>query len=134
MFGAELVDRMADADAAAWGAVLAAPFIGSFLGVVVQRLPDGRPIARGRSRCEGCGAALAVRDLVPLFSWLAAAGRCRFCRRPLGWFYPGIELAALAVALRLGVDRSRGGSVARLRARLVAARARLDRSPPLAFA
>ena len=109
MFGAELVDRMADADAAAWGAVLAAPFIGSFLGVVVQRLPDGRPIARGRSRCEECGAALAVRDLVPLFSWLAAAGRCRFCGRPLGWFYPGIELAALAVALlSVSIDRGMG--------------------------
>src|SRR5271155_127551 len=99
MFGAELVEHMADADVAAWGAVLAAPFIGSFLGVVVQRLPDGRPIALARSRCEECGAALAVRDLVPLFSWLASGGRCRFCRHPLGWFYPVVELAALAVAL-----------------------------------
>ena len=99
MFGAELVEHMADADTAAWGAVLAAPFIGSLLGVVVQRLPDGRPIAWARSRCEECGAALAVRDLVPLFSWLASAGRCRFCGGPLGWFYPGVELAALAVAL-----------------------------------
>jgi leader peptidase (prepilin peptidase) / N-methyltransferase len=109
MFGAELVDHIADADAAAWGAVLAAPFIGSFLGVVVRRLPDGRPIARARSRCEDCGTTLAVRDLVPLFSWLAAAGRCRFCRRPLGWFYPGVELAALAVALiSVSVDSGAG--------------------------
>jgi len=99
MFGTELVDRLVGADAAAWSAVLAAPFIGSFLGVVVRRLPDGRPIARARSRCEGCGATLAVRDLVPLFSWLAAGGRCRFCGRPLGCFYPGVELAALAVAV-----------------------------------
>ena len=74
-------------------------FVGSFLGVLVRRLPEGQPIAWGRSRCEYCGAALAVRDLVPLFSWLAAKGRCRFCGHPLGWFYPGIELAALAVAL-----------------------------------
>ncbi len=109
MLWAELVDHVADADAAAWGAVLAAPFIGSFLGVVVQRLPDGRPIAWGRSRCEECGAALAIRDLVPLFSWLAAAGRCRFCRRQIGWFYPGIELAALAVALvSVSIDRGVG--------------------------
>jgi leader peptidase (prepilin peptidase) / N-methyltransferase len=99
MFGTELVDRLVGADAADWSAVLAAPFIGSFLGVVVRRLPDGRPIARGRSCCERCGATLAVRDLVPLFSWLAARGRCRFCGRPLGWFYPGIELAAVAVAV-----------------------------------
>jgi leader peptidase (prepilin peptidase) / N-methyltransferase len=109
MFGAELVDHMVDADAVVWSAVLAAPFIGSFLGVVVERLPDGRPIARARSRCERCGTILTVRDLVPLLSWLAAGGRCRFCKRPLGWFYPGIELAALAVALiSVSVDSGEG--------------------------
>jgi leader peptidase (prepilin peptidase) / N-methyltransferase len=99
MFGAELLGHRGGVDAAAWSAVLAAPVIGSFLGVVVRRLPEGRSIVRGRSHCEGCGAALASRDLVPLFSWLAAAGRCRGCGRRLGWFYPAIELAALAVAL-----------------------------------
>jgi leader peptidase (prepilin peptidase) / N-methyltransferase len=99
MFGAELVNRMTDPGIAAWSAVLAAPIIGSFLGVLVRRLPDGRPIAWARSHCEGCGAALRPRDLVPLLSWLMAGGRCRFCARPLGWFYPGIELAALAVAV-----------------------------------
>ena len=91
---------------AAWSSLVAAPFVGSFLGVVVRRLPEGRSIAWGRSRCEYCGAALSARDLVPLYSWLAAKGRCRFCRHPLGWFYPGIELAALAVALAaVAVDR-----------------------------
>ncbi len=91
---------------AAWSSLVAAPFVGSFLGVVVRRLPEGRSIAWGRSRCEYCGAALKARDLVPLYSWLAAKGRCRFCRHPLGWFYPGIELAALAVALAaVAVDR-----------------------------
>jgi leader peptidase (prepilin peptidase) / N-methyltransferase len=99
MLGLNLVDPIVGADAAAWGAVLAAPFIGSFLGVVVRRLPDGRSIAWARSRCDGCGAPLSVRDLVPFFSWLVARGRCRFCGHSLGWFYPGIELAALAVAL-----------------------------------
>ena len=110
MFEVELVDRMVDNAAAAWGAVLAAPFIGSFLGVVVRRLPEGRPIARSRSRCDSCGVALAVRDLVPFFSWLALRGRCRFCGHPLGWFYPGIELAALAIAL-ISVFVDRGEAV-----------------------
>lgn len=95
MFAVKLLDTAA----VAWSSVLAAPFIGSFLGVVVRRLPEGRPIAWSRSYCEGCGARLGVRDLVPLFSWLAGRGRCRFCGRPLEWFYPLIELAALAVAL-----------------------------------
>ena len=98
MFGAGLLGHSGGLGAA-WSAVLAAPVIGSFLGVVVRRLPEGRSIVRGRSHCEGCGAALAPRDLVPLFSWLAAAGRCRSCGRRLGWFYPAIELAALGIAL-----------------------------------
>jgi leader peptidase (prepilin peptidase)/N-methyltransferase len=96
---AEWLDRIAGAGIAGWSAVLAAPFVGSFLGLLVRRLPEGRPVAWGRSGCEACGAVLQARDLVPLLSWLAARGRCRFCRQPLGWFYPGIELAALAVAL-----------------------------------
>ncbi len=99
MFGAELVDRMAAPAAAGWGAVLAAPFVGSFLGVVVRRLPEGRSVAWARSQCEGCGAVLKPRDLVPLASWLATRGRCRFCGYPLGRFYPAIELAAVAVAI-----------------------------------
>ena len=99
MTGTELVSRMADAGAAGWAALLAAPLVGSFLGVVVRRLPDRRPIAWARSSCEWCQTALRVSDLVPLYSWLAAAGRCRYCGHPLGWFYPGIELAAIAVAV-----------------------------------
>jgi leader peptidase (prepilin peptidase) / N-methyltransferase len=99
VFGAESLDRMAAPGIAGLGVLIAAPFVGSFLGVVVWRLPDGRPLAWARSRCEGCGATLAAHDLVPLVSWIATGGRCRFCRRPLGWFYPAIELAALAIAV-----------------------------------
>jgi leader peptidase (prepilin peptidase)/N-methyltransferase len=90
---------MAEARAAEWSLVLVAPFIGSFLGVLIRRLPEGSPIARGRSHCDACGATLRVRDLVPILSWVMAGGRCRYCRQPLGWFYPGVELAALAIAL-----------------------------------
>lgn len=99
MFGAELVDRMAAPGAAGWFAVLAAPFVGSFLGVLVRRLPEGRSVAWVRSQCEGCGAVLKPRDLVPLASWLMTRGRCRMCGHPLGSFYPAIELAAVAVAV-----------------------------------
>ncbi len=86
-------------DIVGWALILAAPVIGSFLGVVVRRLPEGRPVIWGRSRCESCGVLLAVIDLVPLAGWLATRGRCRHCTNWLGWFYPAIELAALAVAL-----------------------------------
>jgi leader peptidase (prepilin peptidase)/N-methyltransferase len=98
-YGTELLARMGEAAASEWSLVLASPFIGSFLGVLIQRLPDGAPIARDRSRCDACGAPLRVRDLVPLFSWLVAGGRCRYCEQPLGWFYPAVELAALAIAV-----------------------------------
>jgi leader peptidase (prepilin peptidase) / N-methyltransferase len=109
VFGAELLDRLMGAGAGGWSALLAAPFIGSFLGVVVRRLPEGRPIAWARSRCEYCGAALTAHDLVPLYSWLATKGRCRFCGHPLGWFYPAIELSALAIALvAIAVDGGEG--------------------------
>jgi leader peptidase (prepilin peptidase)/N-methyltransferase len=69
------------------------------LGVVIERLPAGRPVVLGRSCCDACGATLGVRDLVPLASWLARRGRCGHCGARLSAFYPAIELAALAVAL-----------------------------------
>ena len=78
--------------------LLAAPCIGSFLGVLVRRLPDGRGWIGGGSRCEACGTRLGVRDLVPIVSYLALHGRCRHCGAPIGPFHPAIELAALAVA------------------------------------
>jgi leader peptidase (prepilin peptidase) / N-methyltransferase len=79
--------------------VLAASFVGSFLGVVIERLPAGRPILLSRSTCDACGATLGGRDLVPLVSWLWQRGRCAYCRAELGTFYPIIELAAVAVAV-----------------------------------
>jgi len=98
-YGVDLLERMAEAGAAGWSLILVAPFVGSFLGLIIRRLPDGSPTAWGRSACEQCGTRLKVRDLIPLFSWFAQKGQCRYCGRPLGWFYPGIELAALAVAV-----------------------------------
>lgn len=80
-------------------ALLVAPFVGSFLGVVIERVDTPQSILWGRSACPHCGTVLAPRDLVPLASWLLARGRCRHCGKPLGLFYPVIELAALGVAL-----------------------------------
>jgi leader peptidase (prepilin peptidase) / N-methyltransferase len=99
MFAAELDGLIAAPRETAWGAVLAAPFVGSFLGVLIRRLPEARSVVWARSQCEACGAVLKPRDLVPLLSWLALRGRCRFCRLRLSRFYPAIELAAVAVAL-----------------------------------
>ena len=72
---------------------------GSFVGVVIERLPERRSIIVGRSQCDHCGHTLGVGDLIPLASWAFSKGRCRHCRSYLGAFYPAIELAALAVVL-----------------------------------
>lgn len=80
-------------------AVIAAPAVGSFLGVVIERVPTGRSAFVGRSACPYCGHALAPRDLVPLASWIIQRGRCRYCGVALGAFYPLVELSALAIAL-----------------------------------
>jgi len=76
----------------------AAPFVGSFLSVLVTRLPQDRTIVWGRSACRACGHGLGARDLVPLLSWAVLRGRCRYFRMTVGFLYPGMELGALAVA------------------------------------
>ena len=79
--------------------LLFAPAIGSFLGVVIDRLPVGLSAVAGRSHCEGCKRALAPLDLIPVLSFLALRGRCRGCRGPIPIHLPLIEGAALAIAL-----------------------------------
>ncbi|MEM7023311.1 MAG: A24 family peptidase [Pseudomonadota bacterium] len=79
--------------------LVAAPFVGSFLGVVIDRLPTGEQILVGRSRCDSCDEKLGPSDLVPIVSWLLRRGRCARCQAKLSAFYPIIELAALVVAL-----------------------------------
>jgi len=103
----ELPGRLASLELSDWALLVVAPFVGSFLGVVIRRLPEGRAVIWGRSACEACGIALAARDLVPLLSWLVGQGRCRRCGHALGWFYPAVELAAFAVAaIAVAVDGS----------------------------
>ena len=86
-------------DAAAFFLILAAVLglvFGSALGCLVQRLERGESWTRGRSRCDSCGRELAPRDLVPVFSYLALRGKCRFCGAPIGAEAPVSE-AALGV-------------------------------------
>ncbi|EPX63190.1 Leader peptidase (Prepilin peptidase) [Cystobacter fuscus DSM 2262] len=77
--------------AVAWVVVLGLVF-GSFLNVVIARVPTGESIVRPRSRCPKCGHTLAWFDNVPVLSWLVLRGRCRSCGQPISWRYPLIEL------------------------------------------
>jgi leader peptidase (prepilin peptidase)/N-methyltransferase len=66
--------------------------IGSFLNVVIWRVPRGESIVRPPSHCPGCGSQIRARDNVPLLSWLWLRGRCRACQTPISPRYPLVEL------------------------------------------
>ena len=82
--------------------------LGSFLNVVVHRLPRGESLIAPRSRCPGCATPIKPRDNVPVLSWFALRGRCRSCGVPISARYPLVEAltAALYVAVVLagGID------------------------------
>jgi leader peptidase (prepilin peptidase)/N-methyltransferase len=80
--------------------------IGSFLNVVVHRLPRGESLVHPRSRCPSCGTQLRAIDNIPVVSWLALRGRCHHCRAPISARYPLVELttAALYVAVVASQD------------------------------
>ena len=78
--------------------LLSAPFIGSFLDVLIRRLPRGAPVGLVRSACERCGTRIAPRDLLPLVSHAALGGRCRSCGGRIAAQHWQVELAAIAVA------------------------------------
>jgi leader peptidase (prepilin peptidase)/N-methyltransferase len=81
--------------------------IGSFLNVVVCRLPHGQSLIRPRSRCPSCDTMIAGYDNIPLVSWLVLRGKCRQCRASISVRYPVIELMTAllfwAAALKFGV-------------------------------
>lgn len=66
--------------------------VGSFLNVVIARVPHGESIVRPRSRCPKCGHTLAWYENIPLLSWLALRARCRSCKAPISIRYPLVEL------------------------------------------
>src|SRR3954467_1310274 len=75
--------------------------IGSFLNVVIHRVPRDESLVRPRSQCPQCGAAIRNRHNVPVFGWLLLRGRCADCRTPISVRYPLVEAgtAALFVAV-----------------------------------
>ena len=66
--------------------------VGSFLNVVIYRVPRHESIVRPRSACPHCGSQIRERDNIPVFSWLALKGRCRNCHAPISARYPLVEL------------------------------------------
>ncbi len=81
--------------------------VGSFLNVVIHRVPRGESLVRPGSHCPRCSAAVAPYDNLPLLSWLLLRGRCRSCHAPISARYPVFELLTglvfAAVAWRYGL-------------------------------
>jgi leader peptidase (prepilin peptidase)/N-methyltransferase len=85
-------------------AALLGLIVGSYLNVVIYRVPLGLSTVTPRSRCPGCGAAIRARDNVPVLSYLLLRGRCRACATPISWRYPAVE-AATALLFVACVER-----------------------------
>ncbi len=72
--------------------------VGSFLNVLVARLPERRSLVRPRSACLSCAREIAWYDNVPLVSYVALRGRCRACGAPIGVRYVVVELGTAVLA------------------------------------
>ncbi|MGB9376360.1 MAG: prepilin peptidase [Mycobacteriales bacterium] len=83
--------------------------IGSFLNVVIARLPERQSLAKPASRCPHCETPIKPYDNIPVLSWLLLRGRCRACGEPISVRYPLVEAGTsalyVAVVLAKGADR-----------------------------
>src|ERR1044072_5304474 len=87
-----------------FGYVIAGVFgaiIGSFLNVVIHRVPNEESIVFPNSRCPSCGAGIAFYDHIPVLSWVLLGAKCRKCKERISFRYPAVEL--LTAALFIGV-------------------------------
>jgi leader peptidase (prepilin peptidase)/N-methyltransferase len=76
----------------ALGVAVFGALIGSFLNVVIHRVPREESIAFPASHCPSCGTAIRPYDNIPVVSWAVLRGRCRSCRSPISARYPAVEL------------------------------------------
>ncbi len=75
--------------------------IGSFLNVLICRLPDIQSILKTRSHCPECKKQLAWNDLIPLISFIMLSRKCRYCGKQISWQYPIVELGTALLFLVL---------------------------------
>lgn len=71
--------------------------IGSFLNVCIFRLPEGESLFAPRSYCPSCHKTLSWWELIPLLGFLLVKGKCRYCRSPISWRYPLVEILTAVI-------------------------------------
>ena len=71
--------------------------LGSFLNVVIYRVPRKEGLAFPSSHCANCGHKLSPLDLIPVFSWIFLRGKCRYCKEKISIQYPLVELLTAAL-------------------------------------
>jgi leader peptidase (prepilin peptidase) / N-methyltransferase len=76
--------------------------VGSFLNVVIYRVPEGLSVVRPGSACPQCHEPITPRDNIPVLSWLVLRGRCRHCQAPIPARYPLVEALSAVVWIALG--------------------------------
>lgn len=77
--------------------------IGSFVNVLVYRVPRKEPFGVERSKCPECGQVIRAYDNIPLISFLVLRGKCRRCGRPISWRYPAVELLTGLLFVGVGI-------------------------------
>ncbi len=76
---------------------------GSFLTVVIARVPERRSMVAPRSCCPACGAPIRPRDNIPVISYALLRGRCRGCHEPISLLYPAIEAGTTVLFVAVGL-------------------------------
>jgi prepilin signal peptidase PulO-like enzyme (type II secretory pathway) len=84
-------------------------FAGSALNCIIYRLKTGENFWWGRSFCPKCRHVLKWYDLVPVFSFLALKGKCRYCREKISWQYPIVETSTGLIFLLISNFSAQGG-------------------------
>ena len=77
--------------------------VGSFLNVVIVRVPSGESLVAPPSKCPLCETAIAPRDNIPVVSWLLLRGKCRSCGEPIPAGYPLVEVANAVLWVLAGI-------------------------------
>jgi leader peptidase (prepilin peptidase) / N-methyltransferase len=81
--------------------------VGSFLNVVIHRVPNQQSLSRPPSHCPSCGHAIRKRHNVPVLGWVLLRGRCADCRHRIGVRYPLVELSTAALFVAVAVRLAR---------------------------